>query len=234
MRMARNIRRLAGGVVSAHQRLRRGALRVRVGAEAWWKNSTVAVDISPGARLGRRVRVRVGTGITSTLEVGPHSNLGDDVEILLSGGDLHLGPWVNVRPRVVFMVSGTIRIEGPAALNWGTVLHCDGLIHIAPRAGIGEYTTIVDSVHYFSDRDTWIVDNIRVGEVRLEENTWIGAKATITRNVTVGESSVVAAGSLVLDDVPSFSVVSGNPAVLVKRLEPRTAPSQGSDRPSSL
>jgi acetyltransferase-like isoleucine patch superfamily enzyme len=54
--------------------------------------------------------------------------------------------------------------------------------------------------------------------VCIEDNAWICAGAFIMKGVTVGESSVVAAGSVVVKDVPPRVVVAGNPARVVKEL----------------
>ena len=48
--------------------------------------------------------------------------------------------------------------------------------------------------------------------VFIERNAWIAAGATILGGVTVGENSVVAAGSVVTRNVPPNSLVGGNPA----------------------
>ena len=56
--------------------------------------------------------------------------------------------------------------------------------------------------------------------VRIGDDAWIGAGAMVLRGVTVGEGGVVAAGAVVTKDVPAFSIVAGNPAVLVRELPP--------------
>ena len=53
-------------------------------------------------------------------------------------------------------------------------------------------------------------------EVTIEEEVWIGANVTILKGVTVGRSSIVAAGSLVIKDVPPYSIVGGVPAKVIK------------------
>ena len=54
---------------------------------------------------------------------------------------------------------------------------------------------------------------------------WIGARATILPGVTLGEGVVVAAGSVVAEDIPAWAVVAGVPARLVKRRELDEPPS---------
>jgi acetyltransferase-like isoleucine patch superfamily enzyme len=54
--------------------------------------------------------------------------------------------------------------------------------------------------------------------VRIGDDAWIGAGAMVLRGVTVGEGGVVAAGAVVTRDVPPFSIVAGNPAILIREL----------------
>ena len=56
------------------------------------------------------------------------------------------------------------------------------------------------------------------GKVVIEDNVWIGEKATILSNVRIGRSAIVGANSVVTKDVPPYSVVCGNPAKIIKRL----------------
>ncbi len=50
----------------------------------------------------------------------------------------------------------------------------------------------------------------------IGDNVWIGAHAQILGNVKVGDNSIIGAGSVVLKDVPPYSVVAGNPARIIK------------------
>jgi acetyltransferase-like isoleucine patch superfamily enzyme len=52
----------------------------------------------------------------------------------------------------------------------------------------------------------------------IERNVWIAAGATIIGGVTVGENSVVAAGSVVTKNVPPNTLVGGNPARVIRSI----------------
>lgn len=54
--------------------------------------------------------------------------------------------------------------------------------------------------------------------IHIKKNAWIGANATILHGVTIGENSVVAAGSVVSKDVPDNVVVGGTPAKIIKKI----------------
>jgi acetyltransferase-like isoleucine patch superfamily enzyme len=56
------------------------------------------------------------------------------------------------------------------------------------------------------------------------DGAWIGAGAIILPGVTIGEHSIVGAGSLVRKDVPARTVVAGNPAKVIRTIGPSEAP----------
>jgi galactoside O-acetyltransferase len=56
--------------------------------------------------------------------------------------------------------------------------------------------------------------------VRIGDKSWIGFNASILKGVTIGEGAVVAACSVVTADVEAWSLVAGNPARPIRRLEP--------------
>ena len=57
-----------------------------------------------------------------------------------------------------------------------------------------------------------------VKPVILKKGCWIGANVTILPGVVVGENSVVGANSVVTKSISPFTVVAGNPAKIIKKL----------------
>jgi len=69
---------------------------------------------------------------------------------------------------------------------------------------------------YFKDRPPR--PKLKTAPVKIADNVWVGMNAVILKGVTIGENSVVAAGSVVTKSVPPSTVVAGNPAVIVRQL----------------
>jgi acetyltransferase-like isoleucine patch superfamily enzyme len=57
------------------------------------------------------------------------------------------------------------------------------------------------------------------GKIVIKKDSWIGAGSIILPNITIGEMSVVGAGSVVTKDVLAYSIVAGVPAVEIKKLK---------------
>jgi acetyltransferase-like isoleucine patch superfamily enzyme len=58
------------------------------------------------------------------------------------------------------------------------------------------------------------------GPIRIMDYAWIGNRATILKNVTIGRGAVVAAGAVVTSDVPELTVVGGVPARQIATIDP--------------
>lgn len=57
------------------------------------------------------------------------------------------------------------------------------------------------------------------GAVIIDDNVWIGEKASIMPGVHIGKGAIVAANSVVTHDVPPYSMVAGVPAKVIKQLK---------------
>ncbi len=94
----------------------------------------------------------------------------------------------------------------------------------ASKITIGKGCMFANS-SYISDAD-WhgIYDRAtpvgKTAPIVLKDNVWIGDRAIVGKGVTIGENSIVAAGAVVVKDVPANVVVGGNPAKIIKELDP--------------
>lgn len=55
--------------------------------------------------------------------------------------------------------------------------------------------------------------------ITIADKVWIGINSTILPGVTIGYGAIVGAGSVVTKDVPPMTIVAGNPAKIIKRIE---------------
>jgi acetyltransferase-like isoleucine patch superfamily enzyme len=108
------------------------------------------------------------------------------------------------------------RIGRNVFVNQNCTFYDLGGLDIADDVMIGPNVSLITSGHPIepSRRRGFTIAK----PIVIERNVWIGAGATIIGGVTVGENSVVAAGSVVTRNVPSNTLVGGNPARVIKSI----------------
>ncbi len=116
--------------------------------------------------------------------------------------------------------------DGGGGIHVGNCcLICPGVrISSASAIHIGDNCMIANGA-YITDAD-WhgIYDrSLAVGAVKpvvLKENVWIGDSVIVCKGVTVGKNSIIGAGAVVTGDIPDNCIAAGNPARVVKELDP--------------
>jgi len=95
-----------------------------------------------------------------------------------------------------------------------------GPITIGNHVKIAQNCFLTGENHRFDDIKKSIGEQgFFVKPIIIRDYVWIGANCTILPGVEIGEHSVVGAGSVVTRNVPSYSVVVGNPARCVKKYD---------------
>lgn len=89
---------------------------------------------------------------------------------------------------------------------------------------IGSNVVVMTSTHNYnsSDLNTLPFDDRNVlNPVKIEKFCWVGTNAIILPGVTIGEGSVIGAGSVVTHDIPKLTVCAGNPVKVIKQRDPK-------------
>lgn len=133
--------------------------------------------------------------------------------IVKEGGEnLALGPYVN--------------IYNPSRLTLGKHVYIgfstyigDGDITLEDEVVIGPHCSITAGNHLFKN------GSVRFGgyeykPIRIGKGSWLGANVCVLAGVTIGQGSLIAAGSVVTKDVPPYSIMGGVPAKLIKSQAP--------------
>ena len=100
-------------------------------------------------------------------------------------------------------------------INSGCCFQDQGGIEIGNNVLIGQQVVIATLNHELTPSRR---ANLLPARVKIGNNVWIGAHATILAGVTIGDNSVVAAGAVINKDVPANVVVAGVPAKVIKNI----------------
>jgi maltose O-acetyltransferase len=105
-------------------------------------------------------------------------------------------------------------------LNFSCIIIDNAEVHIGDHAMIGPAVQIYTAAHPLQAEprlEGWEVAK----PISLDEDVWIGGGAILLPGVRVGRNAVVGAGAVVTRDVPPDTVVAGNPARVIRRIEQR-------------
>lgn len=123
---------------------------------------------------------------------------------------------VRIFPPLYFDCGINIKVDQNTFINHCCHFQDQGGITIGKNCYIGPRCNFETLNHGIkpTQRDTIIPKPIVV-----EDNVWIGANVTILQGVTIHKNSIIAAGAVVIKDVPENSIYGGVPAKLLKKIE---------------
>jgi len=100
-------------------------------------------------------------------------------------------------------------------INFDCIFLDLGGITIEDNVLIAPKVSLLSEGHPISPKDR---HSLKVGQIHIKKNAWIGANATILQGVTIGENAVLASGAVVSKDVPDNTIVAGIPAKIIKTI----------------
>jgi acetyltransferase-like isoleucine patch superfamily enzyme len=174
-------------------------------------------------------RLFVGRGVRISfprhLRVGYNCLLSDGVHVnAYSREGFRLGDNVRVREHV-WMLGTAVLTDPGVGLSLGDnvyvgpycVLGAGGGLTIGSDVTIGAHVDILAENHSFEDPDVPINrQGVEREGIVIEDDCWIGNRATILDGVRVGRGSVIGAAAVVTRNIPEFSVAVGSPARVVR------------------
>lgn len=109
-------------------------------------------------------------------------------------------------------------IDDGAGISNSTIVVNDN-VYIGKNVNIGVNCIIYDTdMHAVDYKDRMLCENTKTAPVKILEGAWICGHSIILKGVTIGEKSVVAAGSVVTHDIPANELWGGNPAKFIRKI----------------
>lgn len=119
----------------------------------------------------------------------------------------------NLRTPLQGVRFSNVKIGKNVAIMSNCLMMAAGGIIIDDDVMIAANVQLISNNHDLDNRKV-----ITCKPVHIKKNCWIGAGATVLAGITIGENSVVGAGSVVTKDVPDNVIVAGNPARIIKQI----------------
>ncbi|MGR6920293.1 sugar O-acetyltransferase [[Actinomadura] parvosata] len=139
-----------------------------------------------------------------------------------------VGEGTVIRPPLRVDYGGNLRIGARSFANYGLVALDVAPITIGDDVQIGTNVQLMTPTHPIDPelrRAKWEAAR----PITIGDNVWLGSGAIVLAGVTIGDNTVVGAGAVVTRDLPPNVVAVGNPARVIRTIEPGAAP----DAPAS-
>jgi acetyltransferase-like isoleucine patch superfamily enzyme len=137
-------------------------------------------------------------------------------------GKVSVGRRTTLWPGVKFSViskdparPAVLRIGAFSSIGDRTQVHCCRQVDIGDYVLISWGVNILEN-YYHGTED----DSVQSAPVMIEDRVWIGCNVIILAGVTIGQGSIIAAGSVVTKSVPPGMLVAGNPAREIRPTKP--------------
>jgi acetyltransferase-like isoleucine patch superfamily enzyme len=147
--------------------------------------------------------VRIGRG--STTYLGTMFDLGPRGRVIIGNFSLIHGAW--------FICDSQIEVGDHALISWNVVFMDTYGTSLDPTERRKQLEALPFEQHRRMPRGA------PAKPISIGRNVWIGFDCVVLPGVTIGEGSIVGARSVVTEDVPPFTIVAGNPARVIRKLE---------------
>ena len=127
-----------------------------------------------------------------------------------------IGEKSTIRNPVTVVEPNKVKMGKNSIIMNNALLMASGGIEIGDCTMVAAHAKLISNDHDLYDRSILTMVPIKIGN-----HVWVGAGATILKGVTVGDHAIIGGGSVVNKDVPPYAVVVGNPAKVVKYLDPK-------------
>ena len=130
-----------------------------------------------------------------------------------------VGEGVDIRPPLRVDYGHNITIGGGSWVNFGLTALDVAPIVIGQDVLIGPNCSLYTAIHPTEPgprRAKWE----SAAPITLGDNVWLGGSVVVCPGVTIGENSIIGAGAVVTRSVPANSIAVGNPARVIRALDP--------------
>ncbi|MFG6656286.1 acyltransferase [Scandinavium sp. M-37] len=176
---------------------------------------TIALKRKKGLKLGTNVRIKKVPMIN--LSEGAKIYIGDNCTLNSDNSGYHVNMFAKVklladRPNACIKIGDHTRIHGAC-------IHAYKHVEIGKRCLIAANCQIIDSNGHeisFDNVKNRINTSSKGDAIIIGDDVWIGTGCIILPGVSIGNGTIIAAGSVVTKNIPDMVIAGGNPAKVIR------------------
>lgn len=128
-----------------------------------------------------------------------------------------VGRNVFIEPDFICEMGNNITIGNDVFMNFGCIIFDMGEVVIGSNVMFGPRVGIYTTNHAF-DPDERVANVVKSKPVYIGNRVWVAADVKIVQGVTIGDDSIIGAGSVVTHDIPAGVIAAGNPCRVIRKI----------------
>lgn len=153
--------------------------------------------------------IQNSTGDNNKINIGSNCLIRGYLLVFNHGGEINIGDDCFVGPDSRIWSAKKIEIGNRVLISHNVNIH-DNNSH--PTDSKERHFDFIHILKFGLQKTNYLNEK----SIVIEDDVWIGFNSTILKGVRIGKGAIIAAGSFIKEDVPSFAIVGGNPAKIIK------------------
>ena len=179
-----------------------------------------SVSVGENTVLLPNTSFRFNVNSKNPIKIGNNCMLNCDFIFESEKGEIEIGDRTFISGGTSLISRSKIKIGNDVTIAWGCTLY-DHNSHSLDwqerqkdlEQQLNDYNNGLD----FIKNKNW--ETVKSRPITIEDKVWIGFDCTILNGVTIGEGAIVGAKSVVRENVEPYTIVAGNPAVVIKKIK---------------
>ena len=179
-----------------------------------------SVSVGENSVLLPNTSFRFNVNSKNPIKIGNNCMLNCDFIFETEKGEIEIGDRTFINGGTSLISRSKIKIGDDVTIAWGCTLYdhnSHSLDWQERQKDLEQQLNDYNNGLNFIKNKNW--ETVKSRPITIEDKVWIGFDCTILNGVTIGEGAIVGAKSVVRENVEPYTIVAGNPAVVIKKLK---------------
>lgn len=184
------------------------------------KKHSKNVIIGENTIIDKNANFRYDGNFNNSIIIGKNSMINCNFIFESNKGEISIGDRTFINAGTNLISRSKIEIGNDVTIAWGCTIYDHNSHSIdwkERRKDLEQQFKDLQNGENFIKNKNW--DMVKSRPIKICDKAWLGFNVTVLNGVTIGEGAIVGACSVVREDVEPWTIVAGNPAKVIKRIE---------------